>query len=183
MARCLVVSTQITITDIPRPPPSQTITTSQPQTPASSYPRCLRDDHSAITLSPSFCQCTWALPPILLSRLFSLGCCGWSSYWPTCRKAAIDLLCWRTVWGCRPEVVGLEAHWLSGFKVCWSSETAQRTGAFIISKVTGFSESNSGEKWTAAMAALKKTQPFCLSVIGLALKQQETRQTYCHSNT
>lgn len=41
---------------------------------------------------------------------------------------------------------GAEARWLSGFKVCWSSETAQRTEAFIISKVTGFSESNSGEK-------------------------------------
>lgn len=183
MSRCLVVYTQITITVIPIPPPSETITISQPDTciPLPMLSLWWSLSHHTVTEFLSV-HMSINVPPILLSRL-SLRLLWLKQLLPTCRKAAIDLLCWRTGWGCRLEVGGLEAHWLSGFKVCWSSETAQRTGAFIISKVTGFLESNSGEKWIAAMAAHKKTQPFCLSVIGLALKQQETSQTYCHSNT
>lgn len=129
------------------------------------------------------CHCAWALPPILLSGLYCAGSCGWSRRWMGWGKTAIDLLHWRTGWGGKPEVVGLRLRRLSGFKGCRSSETAQRTKAFIINKVTGFSESNSGEKWTAAMAALTKTAPFFLPFTGLSFQQQETSQTYCHSNT
>lgn len=53
--------------------------------------------------------------------------------------------------GRRAEVEGprlgrAESCRLSGFNVCPSLETARRAGAFIISEVTGFSESKSGEK-------------------------------------
>lgn len=164
------------------PPPSQLITLSL------SRRRSFPATHVASVMIPMpsdcrrglTCHCTWALPPILLSRLFFALAVVAEAEWG---KAAIDLLRWRTGWGWRPEVVGLRLHRLSGFKGCWSSETAQRTEAFIISKVTGFSESNSGEKWTAAMAALTKTPLFFLPFSGLSLQQQETSQTYCHSDT
>lgn len=144
---------------------------SQPQMPASLA------THVAFVMIPLTshcrwgltCHCTWALAPVLLSRLFCVG--SGSSSWPEKGETAIDFSRWKTCWGWRPEVVGLRLHRLSGFKGCWRSETAQRTEAFIIRKVTGFSESNSAEKWTAAMAASTKTPPFFLLYAALGSQQ------------
>lgn len=70
-------------------------------------------------------------------------------------KAATDLGKERLLLIClagrRAVVEGQRLGWaasrrLSGFNVCWGLERGRRAGAFIISEVTGFSESKSGEK-------------------------------------
>lgn len=169
------------------PPPSLSITISQPDASFNLVPnvafmmiprrhcrQCFtRQCTRALLLSYS--QADVLLTTILAKAATNLG------------KERLPLIC---LAGRRAEVEDprlgrAESRRLSGFNVCRNLETARRAGAFIISEVTGFSESKSGEKWTAAMSALRKAQPclffYLLPSTGLSLQQQEISLTCCHS--
>lgn len=116
------------------------------------------------------CQLTWALaPPCTYRQAFA-----WEAV-PAAKASLWALKKWLPLIHSIEGQAGLEAwgcgfapteHWLSASK--GTGRVIRQLGrpeAFIISKVTAFSKSNSSRKWTAAMGAAHKgpRNSFCLS--------------------